>query len=90
MAVKRRQLPAIRNLAPCKKKKHKEVPSPAEVARGEIERHEEQIAQLQADVLQLEVHTLWLQHSAQSNLKEAIWISGLDRPSIVTCGYVPI
>ena len=54
MAVEHRQPPAIRNPIPCKKQKHEEPPSPAEVARGEIERHEEQIAQLQADVLRLE------------------------------------
>ena len=54
MAVKHRQPPAIHNPIPCKKQKHEEPLSPAEVARGEIERHEEQIAQLQADVLRLE------------------------------------
>lgn len=73
--VKHQQPPALRNSIPCKKQKHEEPLSPAEVARGEIKKHEEQIAWLQADVLQLEeVQTLLLQHSAQSNLKEAIWI----------------
>ena len=54
VAVKYRQPPAICNPIPCKKQKHEEPLSPAEVARGEIERHEEQIAQLQAGVLRLE------------------------------------
>ena len=54
VAVEHRQPPAICNPIPCKKQKHKEPPSPAEVPRGEIERYEEQIAQLQADVLRLE------------------------------------
>ena len=54
VAVKRRQPPAIRIPVPSIKHKHEEPPSPAEVARGEIEKHEEQIAQLQADVLRLE------------------------------------
>ena len=54
VAVKHRQPPAIRNPVPCKKQKHKEPSSPAEVARGEVKKHEEQIAQLQADVLRLE------------------------------------
>jgi len=52
--VKHRQPPAIRNPIPCKKQKNEEPPSPSETAREEIERHEEQIARLQADVLRLE------------------------------------
>ena len=52
--VKHRQPPAIRNPIPCKKQKNEEPPSPSETAREEIERHEEQIAWLQADVLRLE------------------------------------
>ena len=46
VAVKHRQPPAIRNPVPCKKQKHKEPSSPAEVAREEVKKHEEQIAQL--------------------------------------------
>ena len=51
ISVKHRQPPAIRNPIPCKKQKNEEPPSPPEIAREEIERHEEQIARLQADVL---------------------------------------
>ena len=58
VSVKHRQPPAIRNPLPLKKKKHEKPPTPTEVkldvARREIERHEERIVQLQANVLRLE------------------------------------
>ena len=73
--VKRRQPPAIRNPIPCKKQKNEEPPSPSETARAEIERHEERIARLQADVLRLEeqVQTLLSQRFCLKRF-EVIWI----------------
>jgi len=56
--VKHRQPPAICNPLPLKKQKHEKPLTPTQVkldaARREIERHEERIVQLQANVLRLE------------------------------------
>jgi len=58
VSVKHRQPPAIHNPLPLKKQKHEKPPTPTQVkldvARREIERHEERIVQLQANVLSLE------------------------------------
>ena len=68
VSVKHRQPPAIRNPLPLKKKKHEKPPIPTQVkldvARREIERHEERIVQLQANVMSLEeeVKILSTQH----------------------------
>jgi len=66
--VKHRQTPAIRNPLPLKKQKHEKPPTPTQVkldvARREIERHEERIVQLQVNILRLEkeVQILSTQH----------------------------
>jgi len=58
VSMKHGQPPAIRNPLPLKKQKHEKSPTPIQVkldvARREIERHEERIVQLQANVLRLE------------------------------------
>ena len=58
VSVKHRQPPAICNPLPLKKQKHEKPLTPTQVkldvARREIERHEERIVQLQANVLRLE------------------------------------
>jgi len=54
VSVKHRQPPAICNPLPLKKQKHEKPPTPTEVkldvARREVERHEERIVQLQSNI----------------------------------------
>ena len=91
--VKHRQPPAIRNPIPCKKQKNEEPPSPPEIAREEIERHEEQIARLQADVLRLEeqVQTLLSQRFCLKRFEgsdlDIQFFTGLPSYPVFMCLY---
>ena len=91
--VKSRHPPVICNPIPPKKRRHEEFPIPSEVAKRDIESHEERIAQLEEKVLRLEeeVRTLSNQRfflkqfeGSDSDLQFLHW------PSFISCVYVPI
>ena len=94
--MKHRQPPAICNPLPLKKQKHEKPLTPTQVkldvVRREIERHEERIVQLQANVLRLEEEVKIL--STQRFLKrfegsdsDIQFYTGLSSYPVIMCLY---
>ena len=89
--------PSVRNPIPSKKRKKEKLPTTAEVeldiARKEIERHEERIVQLQADVLRLEeeVTTLMSQRFLLKRFEgsdsDIRFYTGLSSYPVLMCLY---
>lgn len=96
-SVKQRHPPTVRYPIPSKKQKPEKLPTPAEVeldvAKNEIEKHEERIMQLQADVLRLEeeVRTLTSQRFLLKRFEgsdaDIQFYTGLSSYPVLMCLY---